>query len=837
MNFVSIVGNYSETTKELDLYIDSSITPINSCAQLSADDWLYQSWIIEDGFVVGIKVEPNTPASDVASITSRPGGTLKRNTVQVDTLVWNATESRYEPSTGTASIAFTGTMEAEVLAIPVLTTASEACTLDFTQEVENINNPPTATNVNLTVQGGGTPVVGSILDLAYTFNDPDGDGEGTSIYSIREYDTELQMNLDQDGTSGTEVSTTLSHTVPAGKEGKYYKGFVTPVSLNQPTTGTIVGSNGVGPIQTTIMSYTHNKQTGHELEFMGTNGQSFTIDWGDGNEETVVATGSLVSYPHNYGSGGTKTVNVLGTPQDFFELDLQNQGLLTADLSNAEYLTKILLQTNSGLTSIANPTTYSGTGILSWRAENCDLTGTLDFLSMVFDEADIRFHSNANLTGFNIGSTSGTFVVLHFYSCNITGAVVIPSALDSSTGLSNSLEGYSNALLTSVDFSNVTRLSSLRFQGCGLSGEIDFGSIIFDNTVVHFFSNSGITGWDDSNVSGTYSQFQFNNCALAGNQALSIPYGSSIASNTFRVDLNNASAFTLDLSAAGSASSNMLFFYINNSLCEGTITLPEWTFSSGGQINCGSTNIAGFSSPNCDGPLASVDLSSTSITGVPDLSMFTWVNATIDLDSTLVTDCTFGTSSGTIDVLSLQNCNLTGTLSLGDFNFNDANIRIINNSLLTDIDFALCDGTMSELSINGNDLTGDLDLTGTGSLNFGSSGASLNADSNANLTGIIHPSGQTGAFASYSIVATKCVVQTNGLGSITIEADGDFNFQNLGSGITSTDIDDWFNEVEGHTAGSGASGTISGDLNPSVTAASLTARNNMSSAGYTVLFS
>lgn len=106
---------------------------------------------------------------------------------------------------------------------------------------------PEAQNVTLTNTSGGLDT-GGVLDLTYTFFDTNNSPEGLTVLSIKSYPTETDANND---TNGTEVSATSQYTIQAADDTLYFRGFVTPVATEAPTTGAQVGSNVLGPVVVT----------------------------------------------------------------------------------------------------------------------------------------------------------------------------------------------------------------------------------------------------------------------------------------------------------------------------------------------------------------------------------------------------------------------------------------------------------------------------------------------------------------------------------------------------------------------------------------------------------
>lgn len=98
---------------------------------------------------------------------------------------------------------------------------------------------PTATNVRIT----GTARVGSTLTGAYTYSDAENDPESGTTYRWLRSDT-------QSGTyTAISGATARTYQLTSDDLSKYIKFEVTPMSSNEPATGSAIQSSPVGPIQ------------------------------------------------------------------------------------------------------------------------------------------------------------------------------------------------------------------------------------------------------------------------------------------------------------------------------------------------------------------------------------------------------------------------------------------------------------------------------------------------------------------------------------------------------------------------------------------------------------
>lgn len=120
---------------------------------------------------------------------------------------------------------------------PVSITHTETSLVAQTQNLTvTPQHAPTASNVSIT----GTLLVGQTLTGSYTYNDADGDAEGTSLY---------QWYANNVAISG---ATSTTYVLTTNEQNKTIKFEVTPVAVEGITTGTPVPSSVSGTVLQTI---------------------------------------------------------------------------------------------------------------------------------------------------------------------------------------------------------------------------------------------------------------------------------------------------------------------------------------------------------------------------------------------------------------------------------------------------------------------------------------------------------------------------------------------------------------------------------------------------------
>lgn len=834
MNFLTNVGSYADTVKEFDIWIESDLGTGDTCSLVDASDLKYQEWLTDSSNVTGIYVEPNTPASDISSIDSRPNGTLYRDEVSVATLIYNATLGYYEPD---VAVLFTGTLRAEVLSIDVTTNALQACTVDFNQTLEAAFAPPIASNVTLTVDGGGILVEGSGLTGSYTFTDQDGDAEGASIISIRRYDSEALANADTNGTGGTEVSTSLTHTVAAGQEGKYFRLWVTPVSVAAPTTGDPAASTNLGPVLAPLATFQTNKQTDFTLGLFFADGTDYTIDWGDSNVEAFTGSTTLLNRTHSYGSAGTYDVTLYGSSSDLSRITSITQGLISVDISDCAHLSQFDLSSNASLATLTLPTTQS-VNIIDWNASESALTSALTFPTATLSDGALEFQGNTGLPSIDISNLSGTFTVIRFDRTNIT-ALTFPAGLNANNTLTtNTITAYTCPLLTSCNISSVTgKLNTIHIYSSALTGVIDFGSIEFTNANVRFDSNSGVTGWDISSCTGDLNQWRWDSCGLSGTQIINLPFDGTLTNNLIYTYSCSTSDYDLDISGS---SGNMNGIRIHQSRYVGTLTDPGFVWTGNGIFtanNLTTNGLTGIDLSAASGTMNFFDLGDNSnLVGAIDLTGFSWTGVCVfRVDNTGVTSIDHTGTSSTATGFSqyiVSGSNITGAHALGTFVFRaESTILIRNNSLMTSLDLSNCSGDVKWIQVDGCNISGTIDITG---LNLSLTDGQLLAFDNSGFTGWVCSASMTGNLTVFQAYSTSIVLQTNNYGNVTLDETCSFEF--FDCGLAAADVDNWWIELDNmNPHASGASGSLEGGgTNDAPTATSSTARTNLTNAGFTL---
>ncbi|HKJ80647.1 MAG TPA: leucine-rich repeat domain-containing protein, partial [Ignavibacteriaceae bacterium] len=145
-------------------------------------------------------------------------------------------------------------------------------------------------------------------------------------------------------------------------------------------------------------------------------GKSITVDWGDGNTDTINGNGTTsVNFTHTYATVAARTINIKGDYVLLTYINSGSNGLLTTSISGLVNLTYLYLANNS-LTDIGNLSSLVNLTFLSLSTNSLtdigDLSGLVNLTSLYLynnsltDIGDLS--SLVNLTYLNLATNSLT---------------------------------------------------------------------------------------------------------------------------------------------------------------------------------------------------------------------------------------------------------------------------------------------------------------------------------------------------------------------------------------------------------------------------------------------
>ena len=271
----------------------------------------------------------------------------------------------------------------------------------------------------------------------------------------------------------------------------------------------------------------------------------FAWDLGDG----AVAVGTK-SIEYKYPDSTTKTVKLYGKGTcaiTYFYLDADSI-LGTLDISNAAFssLANLFLQTNSGLTSVVFPATFS-VSMNQLYLYSIGISGVLD-LSMITafsSSGALRLDGNSAMTGVTFASSiTGTMSLINIYSTGITGTLDLSkfTAFTSSASIHVAM----NPSMTGVTFaSSITgTFSTIYAYNSVITGTLDLSmfAAFTSSANISIDRNSAMTGVTFANsITGTMSLISIYSTGITGTFDLS---KFTAYTSTATVYLNNNTSMT-----------------------------------------------------------------------------------------------------------------------------------------------------------------------------------------------------------------------------------------------------------------------------------------------------
>jgi len=254
---------------------------------------------------------------------------------------------------------------------------------------------------------------------------------------------------------------------------------------------------------TSKTSYGSSNSTSITLPLESEGVYNFTVDWGDGNVETVTAWDS-VNKTHTYGSEGVYTINITGTIVGFRFNDGGDKKKITnifdwGDLNvgnNGDYF-------------------YGCSNLNSIATDNLNLTGTTDMSYMFFSATSF----NGNISNWNTSSVTNMYEM--FYSASSFNQDIGDWDVSSVTDMEGTFNHATsfNGNISNWNTSSVTEMTYMFQSASSFNQDIgDWDVSSVTDMVDTFFSassfNQDIGDWDVSSVTNMdgmfYSASSFN---------------------------------------------------------------------------------------------------------------------------------------------------------------------------------------------------------------------------------------------------------------------------------------------------------------------------------------
>ncbi|MDX8391030.1 MAG: choice-of-anchor U domain-containing protein, partial [Mariprofundaceae bacterium] len=380
---------------------------------------------------------------------------------------------------------------------PVAATGTSTGTAVASAGTSILNNAPTASAVS----ASGTVTVGNTLTGSYTYNDVDGDSEGTSTFRW------LRNNV------AITSATSSTYMLVAADSGTTIKFEVTPVAATGTTTGTAITSAGTSilnsaPVFTGTPAITGTGSVGNTLSLTGTttsdvdgNTVALTYQWranGVNIAAAIAATYTLTS------AEAHKTITCVVTANDGVGAGNSMITATTAGvaLTNA---TPVLLHPGIHGLILQN----NATGTLNFSVSDADTTDTHTYAVSTAANGTISFAGNVlTYNSTIIGSETLSITVQD----NFAGTSIVfqlPITVNDPAATANDAPAASGTGLTitqSLTIGLDPNASTTDYDGDGLDDSIEIGDPANptddDNDGVPDVFENGALGNDASTASG-----------------------------------------------------------------------------------------------------------------------------------------------------------------------------------------------------------------------------------------------------------------------------------------------------------------------------------------------
>ena len=265
----------------------------------------------------------------------------------------------------------------------------------------------------------GIQQVGETLTGADGYFDADGDPQDTSATVRRWY-----SYTDAAGTVGeTFLGSGSTYDLTSSETNKYIRFKVIPYAVSGPSPGAENSSPVFGPIATDVIGYSLTNEMIGTFTFNHTlsSTQAVGIDWGDGSALEVVAHTGALSIPHVYSTDAVKTVNIYVAASEVTGFSASNEDILSFDASDLNSLSSLGLSSNSGLSSLTMPTANTASWS-SFQIASTALSGNIDLSTLSDMPTTFAAQNNSGITGFTF-PLSGTCTNFRADNCGLTGTI------------------------------------------------------------------------------------------------------------------------------------------------------------------------------------------------------------------------------------------------------------------------------------------------------------------------------------------------------------------------------------------------------------------------------
>jgi surface protein len=349
---------------------------------------------------------------------------------------------------------------------------------------------------------------------------------------------------------------------------------VTPTSTSTPTitpTPTASPTDFVSTWRTTNTSSGSSNSNQVRLPLHSNGTYNFTVNWGDGNTDTIT-TYNQAETTHTYSSSGDYTITIAGTCSGFaFRGDGDRQKLLS-------------------ITSFGNVNLGNYTGIFS-GCNNLDLSAVTDTPNL----------SAMNTLTFMFNGCTSLTTINNINSWNTITITEMSSVFQSATNFNQSLNSW--------DTSNVTTMDQMFLSASSFNGDIsswDVSSVTIMRSVFNGATsfNQNIGGWDVSSAITMQSMFQsatnFNqnigswNVSNVTNMASMFYLASNFNQNIGSWNVSNVTQMSFMFNSASAFNQNISSWNVSSAINMSSMFGYATNFNQ----NIGSWNVSGVTDMN-----------------------------------------------------------------------------------------------------------------------------------------------------------------------------------------------------------------------------------------------
>jgi surface protein len=453
---------------------------------------------------------------------------------------------------------------------PTLTPTSTPTPTSTSTSTVTPTATPTSTSTSTPTE---TPTVTpTVTPTATPTETPTVTPTATPTSTVTPTETPTSTSTPTETPTVTPTSTSTPTETPTATPTETPTPTATPTETPTPTaTPTASSTDFVSTWRTTNTSSGSSNSDQVRLPLHSTGTYNFTVNWGDGNTDTIT-TYNQAETTHTYSSSGDYTITIAGTCSGFaFRGDGDRQKLLS-------------------ITSFGNVNLGNYTGIFS-GCNNLDLSAVTDTPNL----------SAMNTLTFMFNGCTSLTTINNINSWNTITITEMSSVFQSATNFNQSLNSW--------DTSNVTTMDQMFLSASSFNGDIsswDVSSVTIMRSVFNGATsfNQNIGGWDVSSAITMQSMFQsatnFNqnigswNVSNVTNMASMFYLASNFNQNIGSWNVSNVTQMSFMFNSASAFNQNISSWNVSSAINMSSMFGYATNFNQ----NIGSWNVSGVTDMN-----------------------------------------------------------------------------------------------------------------------------------------------------------------------------------------------------------------------------------------------